>query len=391
MKKILITLLTLKFLLFVWPGLAYADGFSVNGRWLDYFEEGDSYRTEQGVVVTTRVPGEKAGAFVKTGLLKWDFNNSSVTFRVKVSDWKEVSTLSLIVGNGTKFERAATIDIKTRIINPSNNEWLQINAPFSAWSIEGDIDWTKIDNVLFSVADKGNERITAQLSGLVVQKQPSLGAISITIDDGLVDTITAADLLAKRNVAGTAFIDVDTIGQPGYISESDVQRLIDSGWQIGGHRIGRLSQLSQPELSAHVERTYGYLTQHAIKTFEYALPNGARSEAITQTLSERFTYIHNIDGMSNDGYSAIPTNINRHSIDKHTSLALAKTWVDAAKRGEWVVINFHTFSDTWIREEDWSVADVEALLDYVIEQQVPIITTAEAVKRFEPQKVRWWR
>ena len=50
----------------------------------------------------------------------------------------------------------------------------------------------------------------------------------------------------------------------------------------------------------------------------------------------------------------------------------AKTWVDAAVRGEWVIINFHTFSDTWEKEEDWSVADVDALLAYIKEQGIEV-------------------
>ena len=69
MEKILATLLMLKFVLFVWPGLAYADGLSMHGRWLDYYEEGDSIRTEQGASVTTRVANQKAGAYLKTGQL----------------------------------------------------------------------------------------------------------------------------------------------------------------------------------------------------------------------------------------------------------------------------------------------------------------------------------
>lgn len=391
MKKLLITILTLKFFLFVWPGIALADGYTLHGRWGDYFEEGDSVRIDKGVSVTTRKPNEKAGAYLKTGLLKWNVDNSSVTFRIRVSDWSELSTLTLIVGNGSKFERAATIDIKTRVINPPNNEWLQVHASFSAWINDSNVDWSRVDNVLFTVADKGNKRVTAQIASIVVHEQPSMGAISITVDDGLIDTNIVGEQLKKRKLSGTAFIDIDKIGQPGYMSDQDIQTLIANGWQIGGHRMGRLDQLDAEALKDHVARTHDYLVSKSVKTYEYALPNGWRNADTLRALNERFAYIYNIDGMANDGYNAISTSINRHSIDKHTSLKLAKQWVDAAKRGEWVVVNFHTFSDTWEKEEDWSVADFEALIDYAIEQNIPIITTSEAVKRFEPQKIRWWR
>ena len=61
---------------------------TLNGRWLDYFEEGDSVRVDRGVAVTTRVAGAKAGAYLKTGLWTWNLERSSLSFRVKVSEWK---------------------------------------------------------------------------------------------------------------------------------------------------------------------------------------------------------------------------------------------------------------------------------------------------------------
>lgn len=390
MKKILAILIIVKFMFFVWPGFAFAQSTQINGRWLDYYEEGDSIRTEQGVAVTTRVGEQKAGAYLKTGLLKWDFSASSVTFRVKASNWRDVKVASLVVGNGTKFDRAATIDIKTRLVNPPNDEWVQLTVPFSAWSIDGNIDWERVDNVLFAVSDLGYQRVTANISSIVVQKQPKLGAVSITIDDGLIDTTRAESMLRDAGLVGTAFIDVEYIGKDGYITEDDVVRMVNEGWQLGGHRIGRLSQLSDQELVAHVERTYEYLRQHGVKTFEYALPNGLRTARIVDALEKRFAYVHNIDGMSNDGTHAIPTNINRHSIDKHTSLDAAKRWIDAAKQGEWVIINFHTFSATWANEEDWSEEDFVSLIKYAQAQEVPIMTTSAAIKQFEPQKIRLW-
>jgi hypothetical protein len=73
-------------------------------------------------------------------------------------------------------------------------------------------------------------------------------------------------------------------------------------------------------------------------------------------------------------------NINRHSIDKHTSLDLAKKWIDDAKfNGEWVVINFHTFSDDWKLEEDWTLADFTDLLEYIKEQQLNVLPLSKVI------------
>lgn len=361
----------------LWPVSVFADS-TLNGRWLDYFDEGDSVRIEQGVKVTTRKANERAGAYLKTGLWTWDMANTSMSFRIKVSDWKNVSILTLMVGNGLKFERSAIVDIRRRFINPPSNEWIEVNIPFSAWT-SNNVDWAKVDSFLVTVADSGDARVTVQIANIKYRKQsPKSGAISLTFDDGEIDTMKAASVLAKYRIPATAFIDPSVIGTDKFVTKEDVKSLIDAGWDIGGHRIGNLNLLNDAELSKHVSDVADYLeTLGAHGQNLYALPNGFRNEKTINVLAEKFRFIFNIDGMNNDANVIIRKNINRQSIDKHTSLALAKSWVDAAKNGEWVIINFHTFSDTWEKEEDWSIADFTSLIEYINSQNIPILTVSE--------------
>lgn len=363
-----------------WPVSVFADS-SLNGRWLDYFDEGDSIRIEQGVKVTTRKPEERAGSYLKTGLWTWDLSNTSMSFRIKVSDWKSVSILTLMVGNGLKFEKSALIDIRRRFINPPNNEWIEVNIPFSSWSRDGNIDWTKVDSFLVTIADNGAQRVTVEIANIKYRKQsPTSGVISLTFDDGEIDTLKAASVLAKYRIPATAFIDPLVIGTDKFMSSDDIKALAAAGWDIGGHRIGNLNQLSNDDLIKHATDVSNYLQTLGVNGQNlYALPNGFRTEKTVNALSEKFRFIFNIDGMNNDAKVIIRKNINRQSIDKHTSLALAKSWVDAAKNGEWVIINFHTFSDTWEKEEDWSIADFTSLIEYINSQNIPILTVSEKI------------
>ena len=356
-----------------WPLSALADS-SLSGRWLDYYAEGDSYRIDKTAKVITQKPGERAGAYLKTGLWTWDMDNVSVSFRVKVSDWSKTKVATLIVGNGLKFENAATFDIKRRFVNPPNDEWIEVNVVPSAWTIDGTVDWKNIDSVLFAIADDGSERITAQIANIKYRPlAKQTGVVSITVDDGLSDTLVAAEIMKKYGMVGTAFIDPMYIDEKGYMTSTELLALAQSGWDVGGHRMGNLTKLDAQGLSEHVLYVSEYLNRNNFSGANlYALPNGGRSSIVNTTLASRFSYIFNIDGTNNDPLFTLPQNINRHSIDKHTSLKLAKTWVDAAARGEWVIINFHTFSDTWEKEEDWSVADVDALLAYIKEQGIEV-------------------
>lgn len=356
---------------------------NLNGRWLDYFEEGDSLRQDGGVKVTTVKSQEKAGAYLKTGLWTWNLEKSSISFKIKVSNWNEARIITLLVGNGLSFENAATFDVKRRFIGASPDEWVEVVVPPSAWDIEGTVDWKHIDSVLISVSDLGNHRISVQVADIkVVPMKNSKAVASISFDDGLSDTMTGAMIMSKYNFAGTAFIDVTKINNPEFITEFDVKSLNVLGWDIGGHNMGKLTQMSPYDLSYHVSATVTYLNNHHTKGSNlYALPNGARSENVLKAVSAAFPYIFNIDGMSNDSSNIIPLNINRHSIDKHTSLALAKTWIDnAIANNEWVIINFHSFSANWEKEEDWTIEDFIALLEYIKLTGIEVKTISEVLK-----------
>lgn len=386
MKKLLCLLILLKVFLTTWPVMADA---SINGRWLDYYEEGDSVRVDKGVSVTTRTANERAGAYLKTGLWRWDLSNSVITFRVKVSNWRDVHTMIFVVGSsGLKFEKSATFNIKQRIIGASNNEWVEISIPQSAWIIDGDVDWANINSILFAVADLGYQRITAEIANIKITKIPQTiqqPIITISFDDGLKDTMIGASIMEKFNVVGTAFIDPATIDTDNFMSNDDVINLIFKGWDISGHKIGNLAKLSAPELHDHVNSTSDYLKDIGSPGYaQYALPNGIRSGAIMAELNSKFKYVFNINGMANSPTATLFSSINRHSIDKHTSLALAKKWVDdCVKYNEWTIINFHSFSNDWKNEEDWSEEDFTELLSYIKSKNVPIVPASVVIKNID--------
>lgn len=385
MKKILCFLVLFKFLFLTWP--VFADS-SINGRWLDYYEEGDSTRIDKGVSLKTKEGQKRVGAYIKTGLWTWDLSDSILTFRIKISNWRDVDTAILVVSSsGLKFEKAATFNIKQRLIGTPNDEWVEISVPKSAWVIDGDIDWSKVNSFLFAVADLGYKRIDAEIANIKVSKieKHQEAFITISIDDGLKDTNDVFGVMQKFGYPGTAFIDVEKIDQDGYVKRSDLFAMLINGWDISGHRIGNLKQLNQDELKEHSKKAFDYLQSLGSPgAKQYALPNGARNVNISNALFENFDFIFNIYGMSNDSQTVLTSSINRQSVDKHTSLALAKKWVDdAIANKEWLIINFHTFSDDWKNEEDWSLEDFTSLLEYIQSKNVKVMSASNVLKNIK--------
>lgn len=387
MKRLLCFLVVLKFCLFTWPAVADT---AINGKWLDYYEEGDSLRIDKGVSITSQTANELAGAYLKTGFWTWDFSDSIVTFRVRSTNWRDVNSLSLIITHsGLKFKESETLDIKQRLINPPNNEWIEVAVPVSAWIKYGVVNRSKINSILISISDLGYNRITVDIANIKITKNKSTAPIvSFSIDDGLKDTMQAAEIFDNYKIVGTAFIDPSTIGNPGYIMPVDVINLVFAGWDISGHRIGNLNKLSVEELNYHIIYTKKYLEFIGSSGSDlYALPNGATNNLVSESLSKHFKYIFNINGMANNTTAILPLSINRHSIDRHTRLKLAMSWVDSCiENNEWLIINFHTFSNDWSKEEDWSLDDLKSLIEYIQSKNVPILPISSVLRSIDYSK-----
>ena len=357
-------------------GLSFADT-TINGRWLDYYDEGASKRVDSGVMVTTQKSGEKAGAYLKTGWLTWDLKDSTVNFTLKVSHWKDVKILSLLVGNGLNMEVSATIDLDWKVRSKIDDVEVVVSVPFSAWIPEEGktVDFSKIDSVLLMVASKpgSTKQVSATVTGITVVKNTMPHAVvSLTIDDGFVDALPLATLLRKYGYTATAFVDPLTIDTPGYMTRADLVHLRDLGWGLGGHRIGRMSRLHGAELEQNLRFSWEYLEKFypsPTTALPFAYPNG---ETIPSENLTFFTQWFNISGMNNG--SAVPTsNINRHSVDKWTTFDQVRTWVDAAvANNEWIIINFHSFKDEPTADEDWSLSDVKLLLDYLKAKSIEV-------------------
>lgn len=75
--------------------------------------------------------------------------------------------------------------------------------------------------------------------------------LAVTFDDGYASVIShALPILSRLDMVGTVFPRFDRLGQPGWLSCDDLERLLGEGWEIGSHTLThpRLPALPQPAL-----------------------------------------------------------------------------------------------------------------------------------------------
>lgn len=363
--------------------LTVATAGTIDGRWQSYYAQGDSIRRQGSVTVTTQAADTKAGAYLQSGFLSWDLRNTTLVFKVRASSWFDVKVASLLISNGSDFKASATLDLKRRLANPPPDEWITVSVPPSAWANKDAVDWSKVDTILIQAMDLGYQRLTLEIKDITtVPTPPAPAIVSITVDDGLPSTMLIAKMMRDHNMAGTAFVDHTTIDTPGYLTTAQLDTLRSWGWVIGGHRIGRMSQLQGPALPEFVSASARFMIKHRQRDpLEFAWSNGLTNSTIAAAMVGRYPVQYNINGMSNSQAGIVPTSVNRHSLDRHTTLTMVQTWVDeASKQGEWVVLNFHTLARPTVTDEDWDTGDFEELLLFLHDAQnrgVRIATTAE--------------
>jgi hypothetical protein len=310
--------------------------------------------------------------------------NKSLRFRVKVSDWSQIKELSLILSSGDdSFARSFTLDLTEKLHGQTNNNWVVVTAPISNFYSYNSPNMLDIYSALWRVRDKGVSRVETEIAGFQIIDNGSIARISVTIDDGDLDSLIAKRIMDQYGMKGSLFIDPSAIGQKGFLSQKQLDLFARDGWNIGAHDINyNLRAMSTQEVDSFLGSTAAYLTDRQYAGREYfAYPGGLDDPRINALVSKHFKYALNVDSTSNAGSTISDYRINRMSIDRWTTLAQVKKWIDDAKSDhEYLVLNFHTFSATRNTDENISPEFFLEIIQYIDASQVLVQTVSEAVE-----------
>ena len=104
----------------------------------------------------------------------------------------------------------------------------------------------------------------------------SIPHLELTFDDGTQDHLTVADVLAKFGLSGIFFIITGRIGEPGYLSQTDLRTLLQLGHRFGSHTVThrRICNLTDADLRLELERSRDTLQQLAGYDIEWFAPPG---------------------------------------------------------------------------------------------------------------------
>lgn len=220
-------------------------------------------------------------------------------------------------------------------------------------------------------------------------KEPLL---SISFDDGWETTYTvAAPLLMKDGIHSTQYVVSGVIGDPDYLSLSQIKALQANGQEIGCHTVthANLTKLSAKDLNYQLAGCKQYFAKHGIGTVkDFAAPYGATNPTVIAAIShefrsERSTYGELSDGVDDSDIN-LPSNFDPHNIvgitvHQGTTVQQLKEAIDYTKaHNGWLVLTYHQADDP-NSKYSLSKDSLKQQLDFLSSQQIRIVSVGQVI------------
>jgi peptidoglycan/xylan/chitin deacetylase (PgdA/CDA1 family) len=207
--------------------------------------------------------------------------------------------------------------------------------------------------------------------------------VSLTFDDGTDNHAAAVAMLEAHEMRGTFYVNAGHVGEPGYLTWSQLASMAADGHEIGGHTLDHvdLTTVSRSEAKHQIRENRARLLRQGFADTDFAYPYGAgwHDSTIRSIVAECgyasargawglvgpdcTTCTAYSETMPPEDIWAIRTADNPRST---TSLGTIESYVTNAETrgGGWVILVFHHIADGG-DEFSTSPADFEALLDWL--------------------------
>src|SRR5574337_1157112 len=223
----------------------------------------------------------------------------------------------------------------------------------------------------------------AQFQKLAGRNWRGFEGLLITFDDGRANMYGGFDYMRDRGLMGTQYVVTDLTDTANYLTHEQLQEMDGAGWIIGNHTkdhtiLTTLTEAQQEtELTGAKTALEGWgLTRGSLHV---AYPGGgSNADTITAMTNTGMLTGRNTEVTATiDPLAAYPYQIGIASIGitNTTTLADVQALINTARtRGKYVALLFHGLVDAAPAAWEWTNANFQALVDWIIAQGIPTKT-----------------
>src|SRR3972149_4512534 len=117
--------------------------------------------------------------------------------------------------------------------------------------------------------------------------------LKINFDDGYVTTFTKAyPIMRELGLKGICYIIVNKIGKQNFMSQSQLQKLVIEGWQIGSHTLNHpdLTAISLDQAEYEIKNSKEALEELGYQVDSFAYPFGRYNEDIIKIVKKYYKW-----------------------------------------------------------------------------------------------------
>lgn len=219
-------------------------------------------------------------------------------------------------------------------------------------------------------------------------------ALIITFDDGDKSVYTAAyPLMQARNIPGTAYIIGNTLpaGSASRMSLAELAVLQNAEWCIGNHGFAHQNLIGQSveTITSELQGGLNALNQYGLSrhsrhlAYSWGYPD-ANMIAVAESIGSWTARAYDAVDPGDHDYAFVNANGLLYKIPSYRQItptmpvATATGWIDAAIANNSIaVVLFHNIVVSPTVNNEWSIADFEAFLDYAVSSGIRCITMAD--------------
>jgi peptidoglycan/xylan/chitin deacetylase (PgdA/CDA1 family) len=357
------------------------DGFEDKGDWVagSASSADDVVEKTQGLQSVEWTPNENVNATLRKDSLSVDMSTCSVLAAdiLRKSAYKAANQrLYLFPLSGGDF----VINTLTKMYGPIQNDWYTAVFTRDVMTAEsGASSWSNIEEVRFQSKTATGESTVASFDNLrMVFSKPF---VLIQFDDQEASIYNYAfPVMQRLGILGTFYVITDNIGGS-FVTEAMLQEMYAAGWDIGIHGDTNLTTLTQEqtETAIQAEETalngmgFTRASKHMAYPFgDYNADTVAAMSATGMLTGRGGNTLGSVEDSTVTLPSTLAYQIPYWSMDS-SSLADAKAGIDRfAETGGGQCMVWHS-----INEDNWSAADFETLMKYIIQKKVQPITITQ--------------
>jgi peptidoglycan/xylan/chitin deacetylase (PgdA/CDA1 family) len=234
--------------------------------------------------------------------------------------------------------------------------------------------------------------VLAQASGTVYfddiqvkQFEPDEGAVTIMFDDGNKTDITVGlPALQVKNFKATTAIPTGEIGDEGKLSGTDLNSLVNAGWELASHSVNHLdlTTLSASQLNQELADSKNTLKTYYPNTRNIALPLGAYNGFVMAEAAKHYRSARAFElGSNPEGLYAFDVKVR--AVKSNTTVSEVQSWVNEAKNDKrWVILSFHALAASGDDEFHTEPGVFGQMVEAVSQSGVKVVTYDEGLNMF---------